>query len=238
LFAGFLILDHAENIFRNFYTEAPPDTTRARRLTGQPLQVSGLPELRRSARTNIGAWEKLLHPWIHATEVFPHASARSVAKDFLSRATSGIAEEVERMAAYLSPPDTVFCRNDACANHTDQVPVDTAGAYDSFGKTTTGSPRWRCSVCDKTFSQNTKATARQRDHHKNKTIIKLLVNKIFVRRIIEVADISPKTFYHRLLGHSYSKVTQRYAHLSVKTLQEAANCVSAKIKKAMLPKEL
>jgi len=37
-----------------------------------------------------------------------------------------------------------------------------------------------------------------RDHHKNKTIFKLLVNKMPVRRIIEVTDIAPQTFYHRL----------------------------------------
>ncbi len=102
------------------------------------------------------------------------------------------------MSAYLSPREMAFCRNDACTNHTGQVPVGTAGAYASFGKTAIGSPRWRGSVCGTTFSQNTKATARQREHHKNKTIFKLLVNKLPVRRIIEVADIHPKTFYHRL----------------------------------------
>jgi len=50
---------------------------------------------------------------------------------------------------------------------------------------------------------------------------------------------SGRTLYEvqQILGHSDSKVTQRYAHLSVKTLQEAANCASAKIKKAMQPKE-
>jgi len=58
--------------------------------------------------------------------------------------------------------------------------------------------RWRCSICGKTFSQNTKSTARQREHHKNKAIFKLLVNKMPLRRIIEVADIHPKTCYHRL----------------------------------------
>ena len=47
---------------------------------------------------------------------------------FPLKSNLGIAEEVERMEAYLSPPDAVFCRNDACANHTDQVPVGTAGA--------------------------------------------------------------------------------------------------------------
>lgn len=36
-------------------------------------------------------------------------------------------------------------------------------------QTAIGNPRWRCSVCGKTFSYNAKATARQREHHKNKT---------------------------------------------------------------------
>jgi len=102
------------------------------------------------------------------------------------------------MASYLTPSGAVCCHNEACTNHTDQVPVDTSGAYASFGKTSIGNPRWRCNVCGKTFSKNTKATARQREHHKNKTIFKLLVNKMPIRRIIEVTDIDPNTFYHRL----------------------------------------
>ncbi|CAE6505986.1 Site-specific recombinase XerD [Nitrosomonas nitrosa] len=40
----------------------------------------------------------------------------------------------------------------------------------------------------------------------------------------------------QILGHSDPKVTMRYAHLSTKALQEAANSASAKIKKAMQPK--
>ena len=102
------------------------------------------------------------------------------------------------MASYLAPPCAVSCRNDVCANHINEVPVTTVGAYASFGITAIGNPRWRCNLCRKTFSQNIKATARQREHHKNKTIFKLLVNKMPVRRIIEVTDIDPNTFYHRL----------------------------------------
>lgn len=117
---------------------------------------------------------------------------------FPLKSNLGIAEEVERMVSYLMPPAAACCHNKACSNHIDQVPVNTAGAYVSFGKTLIGNPRWRCNVCGKTFSQNTKATARQREHHKNKTIFKLLVNKMPVRRIIEVTDIDPNTFYHRL----------------------------------------
>ena len=117
---------------------------------------------------------------------------------FPLKSNLGIVEEIERMASYLSPPGAVYCPNKACANHTNQVPVGIAGAYVSFGKTAIGNPRWRCNVCGKTFSQNSKSTARQRDHHKNKTIFKLLVNKMPVRRIIEVTGIAPQTFYHRL----------------------------------------
>ncbi len=117
---------------------------------------------------------------------------------FPLKSNLGIVEEIKRLASYLSPPDTVCCPNKACANHVNQVPIGIASAYASFGKTAIGNPRWRCGICGKTFSQNTKATARQRDHHKNKTIFKLLVNKMPVRHIIEVTDISPQTFYHRL----------------------------------------
>jgi hypothetical protein len=100
----------------------------------------------------------------------------------------GIAKKVQRIAAYLSPAVAVFCRNNDCPNHANQVAVGTVCACASFGKTTIGSQRSRCNVCGKTFSQNNKATARQREHHKNKTIFRLLVNKMPVRRIIEVAD--------------------------------------------------
>jgi integrase len=44
-----------------------------------------------------------------------------------------------------------------------------------------------------------------------------------------------RTLYEvqQILGHSDAKVTQRYAHLSTKTLQEAANSASLKIKSGM-----
>jgi transposase-like protein len=122
----------------------------------------------------------------------------SCGEEFPLKSNLGIAEEIERLASYLMPASAVCCCNDACINHTNQVPVTTASAYVSFGKTAIGNPRWRCNVCRKTFSKNIKATARQREHHKNKTIFKLLVNKVPVRRIIEVTDIDPNTFYHRL----------------------------------------
>jgi len=41
----------------------------------------------------------------------------------------------------------------------------------------------------------------------------------------------------QILGHSDSKVTERYAHLSTRTLQDAANSSSVAIKGAMLAGE-
>jgi len=118
----------------------------------------------------------------------------SCAVEFPLKSNAGIVEEVERLASYLSPPAPLCCPNKVCANYAGQVPAGTAGAYASFGKTAIGNPRWRCNVCGKTFSQNLKAIARQREPHKNKAIFKLLVNKMAVRRIIEVTDIDPHTF--------------------------------------------
>ncbi len=118
--------------------------------------------------------------------------------EFPLKSNIGIVEEAGRLASYLSPPAPLCCPNKDCANYAGQVPTGTAGAYVSFGKTAIGNPRWRCNVCGKTFSQNLKAIARQREPHKNKAIFKLLVNKMPVRRIIEVTDIRPQTFYNRL----------------------------------------
>lgn len=117
---------------------------------------------------------------------------------FPLKSNLGIVEEVERMASYRSPPDAVYGPNESCANPTHRVSVGIARAYASFGKTAIGNPRWRCNICGKTFSRNTTATARPREPHKNKTIFKLLVNQMPVQRIIEVTDIAPSTFSHRL----------------------------------------
>ena len=42
---------------------------------------------------------------------------------FPLKSNVGIVEEVERMTSYLSPLGVVCCRNEACANNRDQVPV-------------------------------------------------------------------------------------------------------------------
>ena len=63
--------------------------------------------------------------------------------------------------------------------------------YSSFGKTYAGSQRWKCMACQKTFSVAASSTSRQRDSHKNKLIFKLLMNKMPLRRICDVAEMGP-----------------------------------------------
>lgn len=108
----------------------------------------------------------------------------------------GIKEELDRMLAALAPRNAC-CPNIECSNHT--VPT-TAGRphYQSFGTTKSGSHRYRCKACGRTFAVAVRATLRQRQADKNKEIFLLLMNKSPMRRICEVADIHPATLYQRI----------------------------------------
>lgn len=64
--------------------------------------------------------------------------------------------------------------------------------------THSGSKRYLCKACKKTFTVSTQSTLRQRQPEKNELIFKLLMNKSPMRRICEVADINPETLYQRI----------------------------------------
>ncbi|MDD5241678.1 MAG: hypothetical protein PHG47_08155 [Sulfuricella sp.] len=108
-----------------------------------------------------------------------------------------IAEELNRMLADLRLEPEPSCPDTQCANHS--VPVTTGkGHYQSYGKTHSGSKRYLCNVCKRTFTVSFKSTIRQRHEDKNQLIFSLLMNKSPMRRICEVADINPKTLYQRI----------------------------------------
>ena len=99
-----------------------------------------------------------------------------------------IAEERDRMLADLRQTPEPTCPDNCCAHHT--VPISQGVAfYQSFGVTHSGSRRYRCTACHKTFSVR-KSTTGQKQPHKNKIVFTLLMNKSPFRRILEVADIS------------------------------------------------
>ena len=107
----------------------------------------------------------------------------------------GIAEERARLARDLAVRSQPGCPNATCANHS--VPAGAGDAYQGFGRTHSGSPRFRCKRCGKTFTVG-RPTLRQRAPHKNRTIFLLLMNKSPLRRICEVADIAPPGLYGKI----------------------------------------
>lgn len=109
-----------------------------------------------------------------------------------------IGEELGRMLREITPELAPGCPQEGCANH--GVSAEGAGlsSYQRFGKTTTGSLRFRCKACRHLFSIPQVATTRQRAADKNRMIFNLLVNKSPMRRICKVMEIGPETLYQRI----------------------------------------
>jgi len=108
-----------------------------------------------------------------------------------------ISEELDRMLSPLKGRhNPITCPNAACQNHS----IDLAASpnnYASFGKTKSGSHRFQCKLCKKTFAVG-KATTGQKKPHKNILVFKLLMNKMPFRRICETADIAPPSLYGKI----------------------------------------
>ena len=108
----------------------------------------------------------------------------------------GIHAEKTRLAVYLEPSAEPSCSHEACTNH--RVPLSAGKShYQSFGKTSSGSQRYRCKKCKKTFTVG-KATVRHKQPHKNKLVFQLLMNKTPFRRTCEVAGLSTGSLYPKI----------------------------------------
>lgn len=114
------------------------------------------------------------------------------------KSNTGITEEIERISSYLSLADSkpiLSCPDSACSNHA--VPVGTKKAYRAFGTAASGSKRFQCSLCHKTFTQP-KLTKGQHKTHNNIDIFKFLVNKVPLSRIVNILGISWEVLYSRI----------------------------------------
>lgn len=115
---------------------------------------------------------------------------------FPVKSNLGISEEVRRIGQYLDPSAEAACPNEPCANHAVGISAGKT-AYQSFGKTKSGSQRYRCKECLQLFSVG-KSTTGHKQPHKNKLIFKLLMNKSPLKRICEVADVRMETVYGKI----------------------------------------
>lgn len=104
-----------------------------------------------------------------------------------------IADERARFLKDLEVVPEPSCPDESCPNHT--IPV--GKGYQSIGLTKSGSHRYRCNLCKKTFSVG-KSTTGHKQPHKNRLIFSLLMNKSPFRRICEVADIGPESVYGKI----------------------------------------
>lgn len=129
------------------------------------------------------------------------------------KSNAAINEERSRLLTDLAERPEVTCPDEACPNHA--VPVSRTDPYQSFGLTKSGSRRYRCKSCRKTFSVG-KSTTGHKQPHKNRLIFSLLMNKSPLRRICEVADIGPEGLYGKiefLYRQSLAFAAHREAHL-------------------------
>ncbi len=111
------------------------------------------------------------------------------------KSNHGVVEEMNRMLAYLDEIPR-GCTDSKCPNHLVDVKAGKT-YYQSFGATKSGSQRYRCKLCETTFSIGL-STKQQREPHKNVQVFRLLVNKMPLKRISEAADISMPSLYDKI----------------------------------------
>ena len=102
------------------------------------------------------------------------------------KSNQGISEELDRLTRYWAPVSEPSCPTAICDNHS--ISISTPKAYYSFGKTKSGSQRYRCRLCNATFAVGG-PTNRQKRPELNEMIFRLLVNKMPFKRICETVEL-------------------------------------------------
>jgi len=112
------------------------------------------------------------------------------------KSNQAIYEDYSRQSAYLTVPHPLKCPEDTCVNHVPTKETVKTG-FRKYGKTKSGSDRWQCRACSKTFSL-AKPTARHRKPHLNIRTFELIVNKVPISRMREILDISYTSLYGKI----------------------------------------
>jgi len=107
---------------------------------------------------------------------------------------AAIAEELARFNIPIKQP---ACRTATCENMGIAAASDPS-RYHQFGRTNAGSPRWRCRACGSTCSASSRGGRRLRLPEASEDVLRLLVNKVPMRRICEVAGLHPQVLYDRI----------------------------------------
>jgi transposase-like protein len=115
------------------------------------------------------------------------------------KSNAGIAEELERLSAPLRRHQASQVRPScpACGNRGKSI-AEHRDLYRRRGATKSGSVRWQCKASRRTFSSPTVAARGHRRILDNEFILRLLMNKMPLRRICEVAQIGATSLYGKI----------------------------------------
>lgn len=119
--------------------------------------------------------------------------------EFPMKSNRGIYEEYARISEYLTPKP-VFeksCSTKECVNY--GIPVSSGTKfYYKDGKRQSLAQRYKCRACGRIITVNLDPAANQNKRDVNALIFKLLVNKMPLQRICEVAEVSMPTLYNKI----------------------------------------
>lgn len=159
----------------------------------------GLPPVPRTEETAAGLPKRRGRPGQLVTHTFTGRedrrglSCRQCGHISSLKSNLGVQEELARARGYLEAPSLLQCANGDCDSRRTGEP-----SFQKFGKTKSGSPRVRCRTCGRTQSMPVAPTWRQKAADKNEILLSLLVNKVPMRRILEVAGVGPQTLYRKI----------------------------------------
>jgi transposase-like protein len=120
--------------------------------------------------------------------------------EFPMKSNKGIYEEFSRLREYLTPApiSEKSCPDKDCVNHGVPVSAGTKHYYKDGKQQITLSQRYECRKCGSIVSVSVDPALRQNKREVNSLIFKLLVNKMPLQRICEVAEISMPTLYDKI----------------------------------------
>ena len=112
------------------------------------------------------------------------------------KSNTALVEEYARLRTLNRGTDRERYPNEACLSH--GVPQSLMpSAYRVHGKTPKGDPRFQCKSCKKTFSIGS-PKRRHRETKETGEILRLLVNNVPLRRIMEISGVPADRLYRRI----------------------------------------
>lgn len=113
------------------------------------------------------------------------------------RSNEAIYQEFTRFSTHLKAHNSPFCPNIECSNHELKLDANPNNYY-LHGKTRSGSLRYKCKICGKTFSVPVKTAYRHKKPHLNRRIFLDLVTQSSLASIRKTKFISYSTIYSKI----------------------------------------